>query len=234
MVLKKFILLALLTACPVLANTLLVNGVDGALGMGGFWIHTDQQLGLPGDTGGSNEQVYWAGAIDITVDNYVRQVFCVQLFTEIGIGGAYSTTMDFSDTPNLERLGWLLKNEFPTTPLAGAAFQLAFWDIIEDNGNGFDVGKVSKSTDSNNPTPDALLTAATKYETDSEPFTAIYGVVYHNTTFGVPPVPVQNLMGGPVTDEGPSPAPEPATVLMIFSGLALVCLGRLRRHAHTH
>jgi hypothetical protein len=234
MVPKKFILLALLTVCPVLANTLFVNGVDGALGMGSFWIHTDQLLGLPGDTAGGNEQVYWAGAIDITVDNYVRQVFCVQLFTEIGIGGAYSTTMDFSDTPNLERLGWLLKNEFPTTALEGAAFQLAFWDIIEDNGNGFDVGKVSKSTDSDNPTPAARVTAATKYETDSAPYTAIYGVVYHNTTFGVPPVPVQNLMGGPVTDEGPSPAPEPATVLMIFAGLALIGLSRQRLSARTH
>ena len=234
MVLKKFILLALLAACPALANTLFVSGIDVSLGMGSFWIHTDQQLGLPGDTGGSNEQVYWAGAIDITVDNYIRQVFCVQLFTEIGIGGTYNTTMDFSDTPNLERLGWLLKNEFPTTPLEGAAFQLAFWDIIEDNGNGFDVGKVSKSTDVNNPTPADLLTAATNYETDSAPYTAIYGMVYHNTTFGVPPVPVQNLMGKPVTDGGPSPAPEPATLLMIFAGLALICLGRLRRSARTH
>jgi hypothetical protein len=224
---KKLILLALLAAFPVLANTLYVNGVDGALGMGSFWIHT-----IPPDKPEGNELVYWAGAIDITVDNYVRQVFCVQLFTEIGIGGAYNTTMDFSDTPNLERLGWLLKNEFPTTPLEGAAFQLAFWDIIEDNGNGFDIGKVSKSTDSNNLTPDALLTKATQYETDSAPYTAIYGVVYHNTTLDG--VPVQNLMGKPVTDGGPSPAPEPATVLMILGGLALIGLSRLRRRARTN
>src|ERR1039458_6268564 len=90
MVLKRFILLALLAACPALANTLIVNGVDtslgmGSLGTGSVWIHEDKTW-VTGDTGGSNVLVQWAGAIDITVDSYVRQVFCVQLFTDIGFG----------------------------------------------------------------------------------------------------------------------------------------------------
>jgi hypothetical protein len=252
MVPKKFILLTLLAACPVLANTLIVNNVDtsmgmGSLGSGSVWIHEDQAW-VQGDTGGSNVQVEWAGAIDITVDSYVRQVFCVQLFTDIGFG-TYNTTMDFSDTPNLERLGWLLQNEFPTTALytAGsdlqlhaAAFQLAFWDIIEDNGDGFapGAGKITEATDptdtlpASTPTDSALLDAAIQYETESLGMSSIYGVVYHNTTLGGDPV--QNLIGMPPDDSGPSPAPEPATVVMIFAGLALIGLSRLRRGARTN
>ena len=256
MALKRFILLALVATCPALANTLIVTGIDtslgmGSLGTGSVWIHEDQLFGLPGDTGGSNEQVEWAGAIDITVDNYIRQVFCVQLFTQISIGPTYNTTMDFSDTPNLERLGWLLQNEFPTTALYtdadlqlhAAAFQLAFWDIIEDNGDGFapGAGKVTEATDPTDPTLPAstptdatLLAAAIQYETESAPSAnrSIYGVVYHNTTLDG--VLVQNLIGLPPTDPGPSPAPEPAAVILICSGLALIGLSRLRRNARTN
>ena len=253
MVLKRFILLALLAACPALANTLIVNGVDtslgmGSLGTGSVWIHEDKTW-VPGDTGGSNVLVQWAGAIDITVDSYVRQVFCVQLFTDIGFG-TYNTTMDFSDTPNLERLGWLLQNEFPTTALYtgadlqlhAAAFQLAFWDIIEDNGDGFapGAGKITEATDptdtlpASTPTDATLLAAAIQYETDSAPSAnrSIYGVVYHNTTLDG--VPVQNLIGIPPDDSGPSPAPEPAAVILICSGLALIGLSRLRRNARSN
>ena len=233
MVLKRFILLALLAACPALANTLIVNGVDtslgmGSLGTGSVWIHEDKTW-VPGDTGGSNVLVQWAGAIDITVDSYVRQVFCVQLFTDIGFG-TYNTTMDFSDTPNLERLGWLLQNEFPVGQVAGAAFQLAVWDIIEDNGDGFGTatktaGTVSQSTDPSNPTSSAVLTAAVKYEADSLGKTSDYGAVYHNFLGATP---MQNLMGTPVTDGGPSPAPEPSAIFLMIGGLALIGLGRLR------
>lgn len=225
-ILKNFILLALLSACPALANTITVTGVDNALGMGSLWIHTDQQ-----NNGGSNEQVYWSGAIDINVDGYIRQVFCVQLFTNIYIGNTYNTTMDLADTPNLKRVGWLLQNEFPTTQLDGAAFQLAIWDIIEDDGNGFDTGKVAKSTDLDHPTDPVLLTAIATYERDSAGMSSTYGVVYHNY---LGDTPMQNLMGIPITDGGPSPAPEPATVLMIFGGLALIGVSRLRRGARTN
>ena len=40
---------------------------------------------------------------------------------------------------------------------------------------------------------------------------------------------MQNLMGGAVTDGGPSATPEPGTVMLIFGGLAMIAVGRLRR-----
>src|ERR1035438_10456477 len=129
MIHKSIILLALLTACTAFGNTIIVSGIDSAMGMQNIYM----------DENGAATPIYWSGAIDINVDSYVRQVFCVQLFTDIYLNTNYDTVMDYSDTANLKRVGWLLQNEFPTlaqyTGVAlqqqGAAFQLAIWDIID-------------------------------------------------------------------------------------------------------
>jgi len=224
------LLVALFSAVPVLANTIIVNAVDNAYG----W-----QNSLYIDESGTNEQLYFAGGIDISVDGYSRLAYCVDLFTNVNVPGTYATTMDYADTPNLKRVGWLMKNEWPSAPsytgaalqLQGAAFQLAIWDIMVDGGNGFDAGQVQKSTDASHPTDPGVLAAAIQYETDSLGKSAVYGIVYHNVTTGSNPVTVQTLMGRNATDGGPSVTPEPGVVLLISSGLALIVLGRLRRRA---
>jgi hypothetical protein len=154
----------------------------------------------------------------------------VDLFTNISFG-SYNTTLDFADTPNLKRIGWLLENQFPVTQLQGAAFQLAVWDIVHDNADGFapGAGKVSQSTDVAHPTDLGVLAAAVQYEAVSVGQSSTFGIVYHNVTLSGG-LPAQNLMGPHATDGGPSPkTPEPAALLMIVSGLALIGLGRLRR-----
>ena len=219
MVLKGLLLLVV-SAAPALANTIIVNNVDTTLGEYSVYLNEN----------GVNTSAYWAGGILITVDGYARSVFCVQLFTDIYLNTTYTTTIDFSDTANLKRVGWLLQHEFPVGQVAGAAFQLAIWDIIEDNGDGFGTktktaGTVSQSTDANNLTSSAVLTAAVKYEADSLGKSSDYGAVYHNYLGATP---MQNLMGAPVTDGGPSPAPEPSAIFLMIGGLALIGLGRLR------
>ncbi len=216
----KGLLLLVVSAVPALANTIIVNNVDTSLGEYNVYINEN----------GTNTSAYWAGGIAISVDGYSRSVFCVQLFTDIYLNTTYTTTIDFSDTANLKRVGWLLQNEFPVGQVAGAAFQLAVWDIIEDNGDGFGTAKktagtVSQSTDPNNPTSSAVVSAAAKYEADSKGKSSDYGAVYHNY---LGTTPMQNLMGTPVTDGGPSPAPEPSAILLMIGGLALIGLGRLR------
>jgi hypothetical protein len=210
---------------------MIVIGPDAALGeLNSLWINE----------GGAPKLLDWSGAIDIKVDGYTRVVFCVDLLTSITYG-AYSTTMDFSDTlhagdyssvPYLQRAGWLLQNEFPTTAgtlaasqRAGAAFQLAIWDIVTDKGDGFDKGTVAKSTTTGQSTDPFVLAAAIQYEADSALYSSAAGIVYHNTLSGTP---AQTLMGRSAADGGPSPTPEPAALILTLSGLALIGLSRLR------
>lgn len=90
MVPKRLILLVLLSACPALANTMIVTGVNTNLGLlNTLWMNV----------GGSNERLYFAGGVDVFVDGFVREVFCVDLLTSIGVPGTYTTVLDFSDTP---------------------------------------------------------------------------------------------------------------------------------------
>lgn len=124
-----------------------------------------------------------------------------------------------------------MQNYFPTTALAGAAFQLAIWDIVTDNGDGFGTpttvaGLASQSTDPAHPTDPDVLAAAVQYEILSLGQSSHYGIVYHNSSGGIA---VQTLMGADVTDNGPSPIPEPAGIIPVFSGLAVIGLSHLRR-----
>jgi hypothetical protein len=219
------------------ADTILVSGVDSSLGL---------QQSLYIDENGTPTQIYWAGGINITVDGYNRVVFCVELFTDIYLNTSYNTTMDYPDTANLERVAWLLQYESPSAPTytgttlqtQGAGLQLAIWDIIENNGDGFGTatattGSVSQSTDPNNPTNPAVLLAAQQYEAASVGKISASGIVYYNVTVNGGTA-VQNLMGTIMeahNDGGPSPAPEPAAVILILSGLAMIAVGRLHRRS---
>ena len=79
-------------------------------------------------------------------------------------GGTYNTALDFADTPNLKRVAWLLNNYYPTNAVTGAGLQLAIWDIMSDNGDGFTSGLVRKSTSNGSPTNATVLADAIQYE----------------------------------------------------------------------
>jgi len=213
----KVALLVLLAACPAFANTIIVTSLNASLGL---------QQSLYFNEDGIASQAYWVGAINISVDGYSRETFCVDLFTNISFN-TYSSALAFPDTTNLRRVGWLMQNQYPVTQVQGAAFQLALWDIMHDNGDGFDTGRVAKSTDVANPTNAAVLAAAINYETVSVGKSSTYGIIYHNATFSG--TPVQNLVGRRISDGGPSPTPEPEDVILIGSGLVLIALGRRRQ-----
>ena len=209
--LKRLMLLAMLSAWPGIANTIIVTGADAALGAN-VYIYDN----------GTNQQV-WAGGIDIKVNGYTRLAFCIELLVDINIA-TYNTTLDFADTSsNIQRVAWLLTNQYPTTAAQGAGFQLAVWDIMTDNGDGFTKGLVRSSTNA------TILADAVGYEAASTgKASATEFVIYHNTTNQG--VAVQTLMGLWPTDGGPVPeTPEPASIILIFSGLALIGLSRIRR-----
>jgi hypothetical protein len=206
------------------ANSIILTSVDTPLG---------EQQTLWIDENGTNTQLYWAGGINASVDGHPRVLWCVQLLVDINLNTTYNTTVDFADTPNLQRVGWMMQNQVAgvTTQLQGAAFQLAVWDIMEDNGDGFaaGAGKVTQSTDPTHPTDPAVLAAAAQYESASAGKSYTWIPIYHNvtTTTGSP---VQNLAGPLVNDGGPlSFTPEPGDLALVLGGLALMAAGRWRK-----
>jgi hypothetical protein len=226
-----------LSACPALATTMVVNSIDTATGVTpwSLWI----------DINGTPTNIWFAGGIDVTVGGYSRMLYCVDLLTDINVPGTYDTALDFTNTAAFQRVGWLMQNEWPSTSgytgaalqTQGSGFQLAIWDILLDSGAaaGFGTatkaaGVVSQSTDSTHPTTAAVLAAAQQYEADSivngVPKTSAYGDVYYS--WDTNDLRVQTLMGPTPTDGGPS-APEPAAMILICSGLAMIAVGCVRR-----
>ena len=105
---------------------------------------------------------------------------------------------------------------------AGAAFQLAIWDIMEDNGDGFSAGKVRKSSSSQHPTDATVLALAQQYETQSLGKLYEWEPVYHNVTVNTGTA-VQNLMGPLTRDDVVMPAaPEPGDWALMGGGLVLI------------
>ena len=211
------------------ADTIILGSVDAPLGMQNtLWINEQ----------GTNTQLYWAGGINGTIDGtYNRVLWCVQLFVDINLNTNYNTTVDFADTPQLERVGWMMKNLVSgvTTQTQGAAYQLAIWDIIEDNGDGFAVGagKIYQSTSGLHPTNSAVLTQAQAYEAASLGKLWQWTPIYHNTTI-IGGTAVQNLVGPIVDDGGPlSQAPEPKDVTLVLGGIVLIAVGRWLKTART-
>jgi hypothetical protein len=213
----KFRLVALLLVyCGLAAaNSIIVQSVDTPLG---------EQQTLWIDENGTNTQLYWAGGINVSVDGTTRVMWCVQLFVDINLNTTYNTVVDWANTPQLQRIGWLVQNVagFITTQAQGAALQLAIWDISEDNADGFTAGKVRQSTSNTTPTDPVVLALAKSYETQSATKLYEWVPVYHDVTV-IGGTPVQNLIGPLVKDDVTMPtAPEPGDWVMALGGLALI------------
>jgi len=228
MALARPIFVFFLFAALCCANSIIVNSVDTPLGL---------QNTLYINENGSNTQLFWVGGINATIDGHARVVWCAQLFVDINLNTTYNSTVDFADTAQLQRVGWMMKNlvQGVTTQLQGAAFQLAIWDIIEDNGDGFNAGagKVYKSTSTQHPTDTTVLALAAQYEAQSLGKLYEWVPVYHNVTVKGG-TPVQELIGPIVNDGGPlSEAPEPRDAGMMLGGLSLIGLAWRRRRRRT-
>ena len=108
-------------------STLYVNGVDTTRGLGSA---NGTSLNMSVDSGATFFDVYFAGAINTTLDGVSPlSLYCVDLFTNIYLGSTNSTTLTTPSTQPLQRVAWLLNQEFPdaTTTLTGAALQIAMW-----------------------------------------------------------------------------------------------------------
>jgi hypothetical protein len=220
--------LALLFAVPLMVALLLLGGsafadpytidatgVDWSRGAN-IWINED----------GNPVQTYFTGVIFLTLTDtsnshtWNRDTLCVDLFTDIYIGNTYNTRVlspaDVSGK-NMPRVAWLVDNallpaentnyvsllprsDWVTNSAQGAGIQLAIWDIVVDNGDGFSNGRVQASTGT--PTPPDVIYWATNYEALSLGKSSYSAYVYSNYDNGG--TPFQMLMGPEFADSGPA------------------------------
>jgi hypothetical protein len=240
---------SLMVAGLASADTLYVNGVDTSLGLGAA-NNTNGWLRV----GGADQDVYYYGAIDITIDGYARAVFCIDLFTDIYIGSTNSSVLTRPGTLAQGQAAWLL-NEYwpettnlptvvvdstPTTATAaevGAAIQLGLWDVVQNNSGTLDTSSTTIGLSVNNTNPATTATdrvvavLAQSYVTASSGQYSDSAYVYNNFCIGGAPVCLvqsQTLIGLAVNDGGPT-APEPATIWMFLIGGILVFFARYRK-----
>ncbi len=242
MKLTKICLLALLfSASGFASNFLMPAGVDWARG-GSVWLRED----------GHDVNAYFAGVIFITLNEdgqlFYRDTLCVDLFTDIYLGVNYDTSiLHPNQVPgkNLNRVSWLVDNALMPTqgPIyssllpaqdwvysaaQGAGIQLAIWDIVHDNGDGFSAGRLQAVTDPGHPTDPTVLAWAQFYENASFNRSSDLSFIYVNVDLGNGQ-PAQMLAGPRFLDGGPHPNPEPATVLLVASALAAVVVSVKRK-----
>ena len=184
---------------------------------------------VKGVVGGvATEQFTTAGVFLITLDaTYQRVALCVDYFTGIDAGVNYRSNLAaLNSISNGLRIAWLIENALPsaTTQLAGAALQLAIWDIVHDNADGFDLGSIRQATSTGNTWSPALLNAAINYETISAGKTSTNAWIYLNIDPATG-LPVQDLIS-PIYGTGPA-LPEGGSLTLVASGAAF--LARYRR-----
>jgi hypothetical protein len=246
------LLAALVLGCGAAsASTIVVSGVDTTRGAYDLVIRENNT---------DDVKLYFAGVISIEVTEggktFNRDSLCVDLFTTIGLGPSYDTTLlRPADVPqkNLARASWLVDNallpaqnssyssELPqidwvssATPAEriaqGEGIQLAIWDIVNDGGNGFSSGLVQAAQ--------AGDLGNTVGPTDAAVLT--WAVFYENASVGKSNnqafvynnigngTLAQMLIGPQFFDGGPQPVPEPQTLMPMSIALIALSLGLLR------
>lgn len=163
-----------------------------------------------------------AGVGVLLVDgiNYI-DVLCVNLFRGISLNVAYAAqsigagTYD-SDGP---AAAYLAQTYLPavSTKIAGAALQLAVWDLIHDSGDGFSAGRVRSTLNTNS----SVLAQANTFRQEALGKTAAASVFA--AAPGAAVFQQQIYLAG-----NPAQVPEPATFALLGIGLVAAAMFRRR------
>ena len=180
---------------------------------------------------GSADNDVFSGYINATVGSTSIRTLCVDYFTSITQGESFQVNAlaPANVLTNAGRIAWLVETYLNTNlnNSAAAGLQLAVWDLVHDvtTGRGFDAGVIQAGSPlyaggGNNAASisASIRNNADTYLTASLNQTSNNAVIYqHVDGAGVR----QMLIAYQAT-------PEPATWLMMASGLALIVFGTRR------
>ncbi len=155
----------------------------------------------------------YATQIYIRLGSQQHTVYCMDLFTSIGYGNYATDLLYPASYPQGLRAAWILNSYGPlvNNNEAGAALQLALWDVVHDNGDGFAAGSIQLSATA----ATTLRNAAAAIVTSSAGQTSLNATIFQNTVISNG-LPAQNLIAMGVI------VPEPSTVLLFGAGLAMI------------
>jgi hypothetical protein len=196
------ILLAALCASALSAGTITVSGVG--------YGRKDVVMVTPN----GNPYRTYATEIQVLKDGQSVLAYCVDLFTSIGMS-TYNNTTGLPDSyQNGERAAWLFENYagLVNSNDAAAALQVALWDVVHDNGDGFNSGLIRLGTSET-----ILRTAADTLVLNSVGQGSFNATILYNFEVGTDRR-MQTLITGPPPSGVETP--EPATIAMIGFGLA--------------
>lgn len=211
---RNLSLLLLLSAAPIQATIITVTGVDWARG------------GMATFLADGVEESGFAGVINATYDGTPSIFFCVDLFTNISYGDYSSSPIFPRLSRNEDRAAWLYIYALPTitTAVQGEALQLAIWDIVHDNGDGFTHGRVQQSINSDVQ----VIQAATSYLALSLNQSSMGAAIYLNAVLSLGD-PAQAFIG-PLQITTQTAVPEGSSIAMTaLGGGVLIALGCYRR-----
>jgi len=220
--------LTIFTLAGAGATTITYSGVDPNrsfdIWFTASYVTGDQLLnGQPSPNDQTIDVNLTAGVANLLIDGlYLTDAICLDFFTLIS-NGVYDVNLLGPDAVSSgTRVAWMLHNTLPTInaladstekQMRGAAFQLAVWDIVHDNGDGFFAGRIRGSAQTDN----LVLSYAASYLSSSNGQSQAAGIVY------------QNVAGSDVSQLLMSDAPEPSTYAMLLTGGAMLGLWRRRR-----
>jgi regulator of sigma D len=241
---KTFLLVALglASVATLPGTTLQFTGIDANRSFSTYFtIHyTAGQTMFDGAvaSGPTNRQLAYApGVMSLVVnDGSLRayDAFCVDLFNYISEGTTYNVNFLSTSVINGgDRVAWLMQNVLPSInqlpngvekQKRAAALQLAIWDIVHDNGNGFNfssgstANRIFQSIVSGQPTDAQVLQYIDIYLAASLNQSVNPSIVFREVQ-GV--AAMQSLVA--------VSTPEPGTWSMFAAGVAALVAGRWRR-----
>lgn len=195
------------------------------------YLGNDPSRGMDITIQADGQTVTWfSGFTNLILDGMQEQsAFCVDAFTEIWNGTHQVVLEDPSTLTNGARVAWLMQNlaTTVTTVAQAAGMQLAIWDIVHDNGDGLDAGRIQglAATDA------AVASAAHGFIASSVGQASLNATIYSSIAGRDAAQALMSCGADGGTCGTETGVPEPGTLVTFGLGAVAIALGARRRQA---